>query len=51
MRPVDADEIIRETDAIPVEWIKEWLRRRPLYEDSACDMLEDWRKENEQSDN
>ena len=36
-----------EVDAIPVEWIKKWLNKRPLYEDSVCELLEDWRKEKE----
>lgn len=36
----------KPVDAIPIEWIKEWLNKCPLYEDSVCDLLEDWRKEN-----
>lgn len=36
-----------EVEAIPIEWIKDWLKNRPLYADSVYDMLEEWEKENE----
>lgn len=34
--------------AIPIEWIKKWLGKLiDPYDDSVCQMLEDWEKENE----
>lgn len=35
-------------NAIPVEWIKDWLGKlKDVYDDSVYQMLEDWEKENE----
>lgn len=43
----EAIEAEPTVEAIPIEWIKEWLNNRTLYADSVYDMLEDWEKENE----
>lgn len=45
-----SEELINDAptvEAIPIEWIKEWLTNRLLYDDSVCGLLEDWRKEKE----
>ena len=35
-------------DAIPKEWIKNWLSKlKNIYDDSVYQMLDDWEKENE----
>lgn len=35
-------------NAIPIEWIKEWLGKlKNVYDDSVYQMLEDWEKENQ----
>lgn len=36
---------------IPIEWIKKWLGKlKNVYDDSVYQMLEDWEKENEKTE-